>query len=129
MFLLDRLSVAQMLGLAVEDQSLFFGAVGLGVGASVAAWIELWWLRVLLRRRLTSFALPWRGLLQMTGLSGAALLPSFVLWWLLPAWPVIVIAVLVVGTYGLVYLGLAHLFHFTELETWAGRFFRRLRKS
>ncbi len=125
MFLLDRLSVSETLGLAPEDQPLFFGAVGLGIGASIAAWIELWRLQVLLRRRLASFALPWRSALKMTGLAAAAMGPAFLLWWLLPAWHVIVVAALVVGTYGFAYLGLARLFHFTEMQAWTGRFFRR----
>ena len=65
----------------------------------------------------------------MVGLSGGALLPAAALWWLLGAWPVLPVAVLVVGAYGGIYLGLARLLHFTELETWTGRFLGRFRKA
>ncbi|MFB3132155.1 MAG: murein biosynthesis integral membrane protein MurJ [Rhodothermales bacterium] len=122
MFMLDRFSVSETLGFVPEDDPLYFGAVGLALGATVGAWVELWRLGVSLRRRIASFAVPWRRVLAMVGLSGGALLPAAALWWLLGAWPVLPVAVLVVGAYGGFYLGLARLLQFTELDTWTGRF-------
>ena len=129
MLLLDRFSVEQTLGLAADEQPLFFGAVGLALGASAAAWIELWRLRVSLRQRLASFRVPWGSVLQMSGLAVAAMVPAALLWWLLPGWSVLVVALLVVGVYGVTYLALAYLLHFPELNAWAGRFLRRFRKG
>ena len=129
MFVLDRFSVTQTLGMAADNHTLYFGAVGLALGATVGAWIELWRLRVALRKRLPTFDLPWRSVLGMTSLAVGALLPAGVLWWLLPAWPVLVLAAFVVGLYGVTYLGLAHLFHFSELNAWTGRFLGRFKKS
>ncbi len=129
MFMLDRFSVSETLGFVPENDPLYFGAVGLALGATVGAWVELWRLGASLRRRIASFAVPWRRVLGMVGLSGGALLPAAALWWLLGAWPMLPVAVLVVGAYGGFYLGLARLLHFTELETWTGRFLGRFRKS
>ncbi|MCH8962832.1 MAG: murein biosynthesis integral membrane protein MurJ [Bacteroidetes bacterium] len=129
MFMLDRFSVSETLGFVPEDDPLYFGAVGLALGATVGAWVELWRLGVSLRRRIASFAVPWRRVLAMVGLSGGALLPAAALWGLLAAWPALPVAVLVVGVYGGLYLGLARLLHFTELETWTGQLLRRFRKS
>ena len=131
MFLLDRFSVTQTLGmsLAADEQPLFFGAAGLALGASVAAWIELWRLRISLRKRLESFRLPWASVLKMSGLAIAAMMPAALLWWLLPAWSVLVVALLVVGVYGVTYLALAYLLHLPELNAWTGRFIGRFRKE
>jgi len=129
MFVLDRFSVAQTMGLAPEAKLLHFGAVGLALGATVGAWVELWRLRVALRRRLPAFDVPWRGLFGMVALAGVAVLPAAALWALLPAWSIVPVAGLVVGTYGAAYLGLAHVFGFSELDVWMGRFFRRFRTS
>ncbi len=129
MFVLDRFSVSETLGFVPEDDPLYLGAVGLALGATVGAWVELWRLGTSLRRQLASFAVPWRRMLGMMGLALGALLPAAGLWWLLAAWPALPVAVLVVGVYGGLYLGLARLLHFTELETWTGRLLRRFRKS
>ena len=129
MFVLDRFSVSETLGFVPEDDPLYLGAVGLALGATVGAWVELWRLVVSLRRQLASFAVPWRRMLGMMGLALGALLPAAGLWGLLAAWPVLPVAMLVVGAYGGLYLGLARLLHFTELETWTGRFLKRFRKS
>lgn len=129
MFALDTFSVSETLGFVAEDAPLYFGAVGLALGATVGAWVELWRLVVSLRRQMTTFAVPWRRVLGMVGLALVAVLPAAGLWWLLGAWPLLPVAVLVVGVYGGFYLALARLLHFTELETWTGRFVRRFRKS
>ena len=129
MFMLDRLPVSETLGFVAQDDPLYFGAVGLALGATVGAWVELWRLGAALRRQLASFAVPWRRLLGMIGLSAGVLLPAAGLWWLLAAWPALPLALLVVGVYGGGYLGLAHLLHVTELDTWTGRLLRRFSNS
>ena len=122
---LDGFALADVVGLPLAEQPLFLGALGLGLGATGGAWVELWRLRAALRRRITDFALPWGRLARMIGLALAAAAPTTGLWWLLPAWPVIATAALVVSVYAALYLGGAYLAGFDELDAWAGRFLRR----
>jgi putative peptidoglycan lipid II flippase len=124
MFLLDRYSVTETLG--IRGQPLYLGAVGLALAASVSAWVEVWRLEATLRRRLPGFGLPWKRASQMVGLCLVALVPAALLWWLLAGWPVLVLAAVVGGAYGLTYLAAAHLLGFSEVEAWTGRFRRRL---
>ena len=129
MFVLDRLSVSDTFGFVSQDDPLYLGAVGLALGATVGAWVELWRLGTALRRQLASFTVPWRRMLGMMGLSAGVLLPAAGLWWWLVAWPALPLAVLVVGIYGGAYLGLARLLHVAELDIWTGRLLGRFRQS
>ncbi len=70
MFMLDRFSVSETLGFVPENDPLYFGAVGLALGATVGAWVELWRLGASLRRRIASFAVPWRRVLGMVAPDG-----------------------------------------------------------
>ena len=124
MFYLDQFPVAAFVGTAAQEQPLFFGAVGLALGASVGGGVELLMLRRVLARR-RGLALPWRAAAAMLGAAALAALPAAGLWWLLPAWPAVFVALLVVGGYGVSYLALARLFGFDELQVWAGRIFKR----
>src|SRR5690606_2178125 len=125
MFWLDHLAVADAFGFARGETPLFLGGVGLALGATVGAWLELWRLQRALRRRVPAFGLPAGAALRMAGLALAALAPSAALWWLLPGGTGIGTALLVVGLYGAVFLGAARVLGLPELEAWAGRFFRR----
>lgn len=128
MFYLDRFAVSEVLGFEPPgDQLLRFGAVGLTVGASVGAWVELWRLGAALRSRTETFRLPWAPLLRMVGLAVVAALAGVLVWWLLPAWPAIPLTAIVVGLFGLLYLALSHVTGAPEMEAWAGRFLDRLR--
>jgi putative peptidoglycan lipid II flippase len=127
MFYLDQFGVAAFIGTTPQEQPLFFGAVGLAVGASLGAWIELWRLGAVLRRRI-GFRMPWRDALPMVGVAILSAGPAAVLWWFLPEWSTLIVAVLVVGSYGVTYLVLAHLFNFDEMDVWAGRLLRPFRK-
>ncbi len=127
MLYLDRFAVAALTGTPAQEQALFFGAAGLAVGAAVGGWVELWLLRGVLHRRLR-FDLPWRAVAPMVGLAVLAALPAVLAWWLLAGQPPLLVAALVVGTYGASYLGLARLFGFGELDVWAGRLLQRFRK-
>ena len=132
MFVLDRFSVSETLGVVPpgpENDPLYLGAVGLALGATAGAWVELWRLATALHRHLASFAVPWRRMLAMMSLSVGVLPPAAGLWWRLAAWPAPLVAVLVIGTYGGLYLALARLLRFTEVDTWAGRFLRRFGRS
>ncbi len=123
MFTLDRFPVAGTVGFFASGRALYFGAVGLAVGATAGAWVELWHLLAALRRGGPSFRLPWGRCAQMVGMALAALGPAAALWWALPAWPALALAPLVVGAYAAAYLGLAHLLGFSELKAWTHRFF------
>ncbi len=126
MFWLDTVPLARVVDVPLAGQPLFLGALGLGLGATGGAWVELWRLYAGLRTRVTDFTLPWGPALRMSGLSVLALAPGAFVWWLLPAAPVLVQALLVVGAYAAAYLALAHLAGFPELRAWTGRLFDRL---
>ncbi len=127
MFLLDRVSVEAVIGRSTSEQTLFLGAAGLAVGSAVGAWLELWRLRVSLRRRLSGFDLPWRALAGMVGVATAAVAPAALLWWYVSVGGIILQALLVVGVYALTYLGLARLFRLDEMQMWLGQVLRRFR--
>ena len=125
MFWLDQYSITSVIpGFErVSDTPLYLGAVGLAAGASVGAWMEVGALLFYLRRHLGRLHLPWLRTLQMAALALVALAPAGGLWWILPApWPIYVSGVLVVGVYGLSYLGLAWISNFDELTAWTGRY-------
>lgn len=124
MLILDHYALPAVLGFEGDASPLFFGAVGLAVGATAGAWVELWRLLHSLRQKEVTVALPWRRMLQMTGLALAAAAPAGILWTVLPDWHPIPTALLVIGLYALVYLGTVRLFDFPELDAWT----RRLRR-
>lgn len=127
MFWLDTIPLARVVDVPPADQPLFLGALGLGLGATGGAWIELWRLYAGLRTRVTDFALPWGPALRMAGLALLALGPGALVWRLLPDWHVIAQTVLVVGAYAATYLALAHLTGFPELRAWTDRLLDRRR--
>ncbi|NBC18502.1 MAG: murein biosynthesis integral membrane protein MurJ [Bacteroidetes bacterium] len=126
MVVLDRVAVADVVG-STSGSPLYLGAVGLALGASVGAWVELWRLKRALQAALVAFRLPWRPALRMTALALGALVPAVGLWALLPAWPLLLLAALVVGVYGLTYLIAAHLLGLPEVHAWTGRLLGRFR--
>lgn len=119
---LDRFSATHVLGLEGAGASLFLGAVGLALGSAVGAWAELVLLLRGLGRRLPEIRLPGVALGRMLALALAAAIPAAAAWYLLPAFHVALVAVLVLGLYAVVYLGLAWLLRPPELEAWTGRF-------
>jgi putative peptidoglycan lipid II flippase len=126
MFWLDQYSVQEVVpGFErVSDQPLYLGAVGLAVGASVGAWMEVATLLYFLRKALGRLELPWLRTFQMTGLALVALAPAGGVWGLVQgaAWPIYLRGALVVGVFGFSYLGLAWLLGFDELNAWAGNY-------
>ena len=127
MFYLDRFRVANVIGFdMVGDTELYFGAVGLAVGASAGAWMELLTLRYQLAKKLGHFSIPWRRVAGMAALALGALLPGLAFWWWLPDWPIKLLALVVVPVFALVYLGAALLLGFPEVDAWVGRLRKRL---
>lgn len=121
MFLLDTIPLGAVVG-PVPDDTLFLGAVGLSLGATVGAWVEVWRLRRALRDPMPDARVPWAALGRMTLLALAVLPPAAGLWALLPSGPVLAVAPLVVGAYALLYLGTAAVLGFDELGAWTRRF-------
>ncbi len=121
MFWLDTIPLREVVG-PLPGSVLYLGALGLSLGASVGAWVEVWRLRRALRPSMPDATVPWRALLRMMGLALVAVVPAAGLWWTLPDWHVLLVAPLVVGTYATVYLGTAALLGFEEIATWSRRF-------
>jgi putative peptidoglycan lipid II flippase len=121
MFWLDTIPLERVVG-ALPGEPLFLGALGLSLGATVGAWVEVWRLRRALRAPMPDATVPWPALRRMTGLAIVALLPAGGTWWGLPNWHVLLVAPLVVGVYAATYLGAAALLGFDEIEAWTRRF-------
>jgi putative peptidoglycan lipid II flippase len=122
MFWLDTIALTRLVG-PLPGGPLYLGALGLSLGASVGAWVELWRLRRALRGPLPGAAAPWTMMGRMAALAVLALLPAAGTWALLPDWHVLLAAPLVVGTYAAAYLGLAALLGVEALDAWTRRFF------
>jgi putative peptidoglycan lipid II flippase len=120
MFWLDTIPLERVVG-ALPGEPLFLGALGLSLGATVGAWVEVWRLRRALRTPMPEATVPWPALLRMTALALVALLPAAGVWWGLPAGPVLLVAPLVVGVYATAYLGAAALLGVGEIEAWTRR--------
>lgn len=120
MFVLDQLSVEAVAGSADDDGTLFLGSVGLAIGATIGAWIELWRLKRSLTSLVPVFYLPWARVRRMTATAIFAAVPAAVVWLLLPPWHVSVQAVFVLAVYVFVYLGASYLQDAPEMESWNG---------
>ena len=130
MFVLDRYSVFDVVGVPSDGEPLRLGAVGLALGSAVGAWVELWRLVAALRGHDPAFRLPWAAGLRMLGLAGLAAVPAALVRWLVPAdvAPIWAYGVGVIAVYGLSYLALGHALGFQESEAWTGRFLKRLKR-
>ena len=128
MEILDRYSVASLVGMDPAGKALRLGAVGLAVASGIGAWLELLLLRKALAGRVSGSFLPAREMGRMTGLAVAAAVPAALLGWLLPPLHVLLRTGIVVGSYAVLYLGLARFALPEELGFWIGRFGRRLRR-
>lgn len=125
MFWLNRFSVSGTIGFVHTGQVLYLGAVGLAIGTTVGAWLELWQLRGALRKQIDDFTLPWRSIGAMVLRSLAAAVPAGLLWWLLAGASFYLVAVTVPLLYGLAYLALAYLGRAPEMEAWTGRLLKK----
>ena len=126
MFWLDRYAVGAVVQRAAGDGTLRLGAVGLGLGASLGAWVELALLLRSARARMPELTLPFGALAKMVGLAMAALAPPAALWWTLDGgqswlpqpW---LVALLVLVSFAGLYLGGAVALRFPEMGGWLGR--------
>jgi len=123
MFALDRVSVWQPDIVASPNQELHLGAVGLGLGTSLGAWVELLLLVRGARERVPELHLPWAAMLRMAALAVAAAAVAGGLWWLIDHGRprLYLVATLVLGTFTAGYLGGAAALRFPELKTWLRR--------
>ncbi len=119
MLVLDRWSVQDIASL--EAKPLYFGAVGLALAATVAAWTEVLLLQKRLVSRIGRVPVPWKRLAEMAALATLCLLPAILLLFLLPEWSAIIRAILLVSTFVATYLLAARLLRFAELTAWVGR--------
>ena len=122
MFWLDTVVLERIVG-PLPGDALFLGALGLSLGATVGAWVEVAALRSGLQGPLPGARIPWTRVVSMTGLALVALVPAAGVWWILPEWPLLLRAPVVVGAYAAVYLGAAWGLGFDEIEAWTQRFF------
>ena len=119
MVLLDGYSVAEVLRLNPEgDHSLHLGAVGLALGAGVAAWFELFRLLGSLKESLGLNIIPWRRFGAMTLLSLVAGSLALIAWWAVYDRPPAIAVFPVLVVYASVYLVGARLLGWTELTKW-----------
>ena len=130
MFVLDRYSVTDVVGIASEGDPLRLGAVGLALGSAVGAWVELWRLVAALKTHDPAFRLPWGRAVQMVGLAGLAAIPATLVMGFVPSapFPVWAYGIGVIGVFGISYMALGHLFGFEESDAWVGRFLRKLKR-
>jgi putative peptidoglycan lipid II flippase len=129
MFFLNQFTISETLGTDPAGSLLTFGAVGLAIGASAGAWMELWRLMVTLRRRLDDFTLPWPSILKMHGIALLAIIPAAGAWYLLDGISWIILAAVVLALYGGAYLLIARLLKMEEINAWLGRFARMQRSE
>jgi putative peptidoglycan lipid II flippase len=134
MFYLDRLAVAEVFGVEGGGggglgTALYLGALGLALGSSVGAWLELALLQIALRRRIGAPSIPWPALARFLALAAAAALPAAGLWWLVRDWPHVVLGPLVVALFAAVYLAAAQMLGWGEVDAWTGKLRGRLRRS
>ncbi|HYU32610.1 MAG TPA: murein biosynthesis integral membrane protein MurJ [Thermoanaerobaculia bacterium] len=128
MLLLDRVPVAALVAVPPGARALRLGAVGLSFASGVGAWFELLRLQAALAQRGATGALPWKETARLLLLAGAAAVAAAVIWRFLPGLHVALKALVVVGSFGLLYLGLARWLAAEELSFWIGRFGRRVRR-
>ncbi len=135
MFLLDQYSVMGTVNtlrafvglpdLAIDQRPLYLGSVGLALGATIGAWVELWRLKRSLTSMVPVVRLPWDRVRRMVATSLFSAVPAVVVWLLLPDWHVALKAVVVLGVYAFGYLGASYLQDAPEMEAWTGRVFSR----
>lgn len=100
------------------------GALGLSLGAGVGAWVEWWLLRRGLREKIGTVSMGMPVLMRMYG---AALIAAAVgrgIAYVVPASQPIIRGILVLGPFGLLYFGIAHLLGIPEAQAVVNRFTR-----
>lgn len=129
MLLLDGIAVGDVAGFGAEGRTLYLGSLGLAVGATTGAWIELWRLQRSMGAMMPLFRLPWAGVRRMIATALAAAAPAGVVWWLLPDMHIAVEALIVVSAYATGYLGASFLQRVPEMDPLIGQFVKRGKKD
>jgi len=124
MLLLRGTSVGEVVGQSFGSTILFLGVLGLGIGASAGAWVELTALLRALRRSVPAVQVPWSSIGRMALLSVVTALPALGLWAALPGGSMLLLAPAVGGAFAAAYLGAAYLLDLPELRPWIQRFRR-----
>ncbi len=104
------------------------GVFGLTLGAGVAAWLEWWLLKRVLRGRIGRVGAGARPLGRMFAAALLAAALGRAIAWALPPMRPIFAAVLVLGPYGTAYFLLAHAFGVEEAREVVGKVVRRIRR-
>jgi putative peptidoglycan lipid II flippase len=113
MLVLDGIPLSRLPWL--QDETGFkMGAVGLALGSSVGAAVELILLGRALRRREAEFGLPIANALRHLIVAIAATAPALAVWWTVATLPFVAAGPLVVGCYAATYLLIAWLAGFEE---------------
>jgi putative peptidoglycan lipid II flippase len=113
-------------GFTIEGQAL--GAVGLALGAGLAAWLEWFLLRRKLRTRIGTVGAGAGPLGRMFLAAGAAVAVGWGVRLLVPPIHPIPYAVLILGAAGVVYMGAAYLLRLGEARMLMGRALRLVRR-
>jgi putative peptidoglycan lipid II flippase len=100
---------------------IFFGAVGLAAGTGIAAWVEWFLLRRVLRGKIGTVG---AGTGPLGRMALAALAAAAVAWgvrMLVPVIHPIPYAVVILGAFGLIYVGVAYALGVEEARAWTRR--------
>ena len=127
MLWLDRQRLGDLALLGTPGSALRLGAVGLGLAATLAAWLELTALRRAARTRLPSLVWPSRAFLRFTLYALGAAGPAGVAAYMTAGWGAhpTVRAAVVFALFGTAYLALAAAFGEAPAKAWLARLRRR----
>lgn len=117
---LDEVRLVEVLPRAVEQSPLHLGALGIGIAASIAAWLELGLLVRALHRRLPDFRFPVGVLAKRVAVAAVFAVPA-VLAWSVVGGAGIRTALVVLPVYPSLYLAWAKWRRAPELDEWIGR--------
>lgn len=118
MLVLDRYRVGAVFESLAGTSDLHLGALGLSLGSAAGAWTELLLLRRWLVAKTGGGLLPWSKAGRMTAVALLSMAVGAGAWMLSLGWHVVLQALVVVGSYGLVYLILARLAGLGDLSQW-----------
>jgi putative peptidoglycan lipid II flippase len=102
-----------------------WGAAGLTASAGIAGWVEMLMLRRALNSRIGHTGLPLDYIVKLWGAAVAGGIVAWLLKLTLPPMHPAMAAVIILGPYGLVFLGTTFLLHVSEASTAVSRLLRR----